>query len=160
MMQREAAAAQAFESRWTRQALRRADPELHQALEEQGSYFQQALVTGEDDAIVEHGEAMIRGWQVAVSRMASADEEDDAYLIGEDPKSGTTVAISRQRASGDRVRELHGERVIFLTPDEVAAMFAGLQTIATVKALWHGAEITGCKPKPIERYPDEPAQEE
>jgi hypothetical protein len=48
---------------------------------------------------------MIRAWQAAVRRMSDADEPDDAYLLGDDPASGTRVAISAQRSSAERVRE-------------------------------------------------------
>jgi hypothetical protein len=64
------------------------------------------------------------------------------------------VAIGNQRSASARVRELHGDRVVWLTPDEVAAMFVGLQSVATVKSLWPGSEIA----RVVERYPDEPAQ--
>lgn len=155
MLAQESAAAAMFESRWTMRALRRVDVELCQAVEEQSGLFHEAILTGEDDQIREHGEAMCRGWQAAVVRMEQAGEPDDCYQIGFDPGSGMTVAIAAQRSASARVRDLHGDRVIFVTPDEVAAMFAGMQTVAKVKALWPGAEITR-----IERYADEPAQEE
>lgn len=157
MLASESAAAAVFESRWTMRALRRVDAELCQAVDEQRQLFHEAILTGEDDQIREHGEAMCRGWAAAVRRMEAAAEPDDAYLLGQ--SGGMTVAIAAQRSAGARVRELHGTRVVFLTPDEVAAMFAGLQDIATVKALWPGAEIV-CAGKHIERYPDEPAQED
>lgn len=153
MIRKESAAAAVFESRWTMLALRRVDAELCQAVDEQRELFHEALLLGEDDQIREHGEAMCRGWQAAVARMEQAGEDDDAYLLGQD--GGMMVAIAAQRSAAARVRELHGERVVFLTPDEVAAMFAGMQTVAKVKALWPGAEITR-----IERYADEPAQED
>lgn len=152
MLSQAAAAAAMFESRWTMRALRRVDADLHDAVEEQQSLFQESLLLGEDDQIREHGEAMCRGWQAAVVRMEHEQEPDDAYQIGE--HGGTTVAIAQQRSASMRVRDLHGERVIFLTPDEVAAMFVGMQAVAQVKALWPGAEIT----KVINKYPDEPAQ--
>jgi hypothetical protein len=85
--------------------------------------------------------------------MEKAKEPDDSYILGQDAKSGMMVAIGNQRSASARVRELHGDRVVWLTPDEVAAMFVGLQSVATVKSLWPGAEI-----QRVERYPDEPAQ--
>jgi len=153
MIGRESAAAAVFESRWTMRALKRVDAGLHQALDEQRSLFHEAILTGEDDQIREHGDAMCRGWQAAVVRMEQAQEPDDSYVLG--MSGGVTVAIGSQRSASARVRELHGDRVVWLTPDEIAAMFAGMQTVATVKALWPGAEITR-----VERYPDEPAQED
>lgn len=153
MIRRESAAAAAFESRWTMRALRRVDAELCQAVDEQRQLFHEAILTGEDEQIREHGEAMCRGWSAVVVRMEQAGEPDDAYLLGQ--HGGTMVAIGAQRSANARVRELHGERVVWLTPDEVAAMFAGMQSVAKVKALWPGAEITR-----VERYADEPAQED
>lgn len=147
LIEKENAAAAAFESRWTRQALVRADPELEQRLSEQRNLFSWALGTGHDDLILEHGEAMVRGWHAAIKRMADAVVPDDAYLAGEDPASGARVAISAQRSAEARVRERYGDGVIFLTPDEVAAMAAQLQPVGTVKALWPGAEVTAVSQK-------------
>lgn len=154
MIAQQSAAAAVFESRWTMRALRRVDAELCQAVDEQRSLFHEAILTGEDDQIREHGEAMCRGWQVAAVRMEQAGEPDDAYLLGQ--HGGVMVAIAVQRSASARVRDLHGERVVFITPDEVAAMFAGMQSVAKVKALWPGAEIVSA----IDRYPDNPAQED
>lgn len=155
MRGRENAAAAMFESRWTMRALRRVDAELCQAVEEQRSLFAEALLVGGEVEVVEHGEAMCRGWAVAVRRLEEAQEPDESYFLGQDSRTGIQVAVGPSSAATARVRELHGDRVIWLTPDEVAAMFAGLQDVAKVKALWPGAEITR-----IERYPDEPAQGE
>jgi hypothetical protein len=149
----ESAAAAAFESRWTMRALKRVDADLCQAIDEQRALFHEAILTGEDDQIKEHGEAMCRGWQAAVVRMEQAGEPDDSYVLGS--SGGVMVAIGSQRSASARVRELHGDRVVWLTPDEIAAMFVGMQTVATVKALWPGAEIV-C----VDRYPDEPARED
>jgi hypothetical protein len=46
--------------------------------------------------------------------------------------------------AAERVRELHGATVIWITPDEVAAIMANLEAfkpIATIKRLFPGAEI-------------------
>lgn len=153
-------AASAFESRWTMRALKRVDADLYEAIDDQLSMFHEALLKGEDSEIREHGEAMCRGWVAAVSKMEQLNEPDDAVMLGQDSKTGMVVAIGNQKAATQRVRELHGERVVFLTPDEVASMFAGMQIVAKVKALWPGAEIEEVRSKYIERYSDEPAQEE
>jgi hypothetical protein len=146
LMRRESVGAAAFESRWTRRALQRVDPDLSQRLDEQCELFAAALLSDDEDEIVLQGEAMTRGWRAAYARMsAERTESDDAYLLGEDPASGTRVAISAQRSSAERVRELYGDEVIFLTPDEVAAMAAPLHPVGTVKALWPGAEIVVVK---------------
>jgi hypothetical protein len=62
------------------------------------------------------------------------------------------VAIGDQIAARDRVRELHGERVIWLTPAEVATLLSSTQTIASMKRLFPGAEL-------IDLYPAEPKSE-
>ena len=134
----ENAAAALFESRWTRQGLRRVDTRLDEDLDAQRVLFSEALGRGFDADIRIHGEAMIRGWQAAVRRMSDAGCADDAYLLGE--ANGVRVAISAQRAAEARVRERFGDAVVFLTPDEVAAMTP--QPIAAVKALWPGAQVT------------------
>lgn len=158
MIAQESAAAATFESRWTMRALKRVDADLCQAIDEQRQLFQEAILTGEDDQIREHGEAMCRGWIAAVLRMERAQEPDDAYLLGQ--SGGTMVAIAQQRSAQERVRDLHGDRVVFLTPDEIADMFVGLQGIAKVKSLWPDAEIVGVRPKVIDLYHDEAAKED
>ena len=83
--------------------------------------------------------------------MQNAQIEDDAYMLGTDLVTGTKVAIGTQKAAAQRVRQIHGNNVIWLTPDEVARMLAGLEsfkTIGAVKKLFPGAEV-------IDRYPDE-----
>jgi len=149
--------AELYESRWTLNALRRVDPDLYEAFDDQRTMFHQAVLTGEDDNIVrEHGEAMCRGWDAALARMEQSGAVEDVVMLGQDFNTGTVVAIGNQKAAMSRVIELHGSNAVFLTPDEVAAMFAGLQGVAQVKALWPGAEIT----RVINKYPDEPAQED
>ena len=145
-----------YESRWTLRSLKRLDPELHEALEDQRNMFHNAVLFGEDDETIrEHGEAMCRGWLAAVKRMEDVAAPEDAIMLGQDTATGMIVAIGDQRAAEARVLELYGSNAIFVTPDEVAAMFVGMQSVAKVKALWPGAEITR-----IERYVDEPAQED
>lgn len=155
MFKKQSEAAAWYESRWTLRALLRTDHNLHELIQEQLSLFHEACLLGEDAEIVEQGEAMCRGWMAAVRRMEQSGEPDDAYLLGQ--HGGTVVAIGAQRAASARVRELHGDRVVWLTPDEVAAMFAGIQDVGKVKALWPDAEIVEVRNKLIDRYADEPA---
>jgi hypothetical protein len=138
-------AASAFESRWTLNALRRVDPELHARFLEQEHLWDAALVTGTDAEIEEQTAAMCRGWAKVTARMQA--EPDDAYLLGM-ASNGLKVAISNQRAAMARVRELHGEHVCFLTPDECATMLAAQQELARIKGAFPGAEV-------IELYPQE-----
>ena len=51
------------------------------------------------------------------------------------------------------MREAHGAKFVWMNPDEVAAMVAGLQSVARVKQLFPGAEI-----ERIDRYPNQPAK--
>ncbi len=146
------AAAAPFESRWTLRALQRTDVGLHQRLVEQMDLYHEALVTGSDDDVEEHSAAMQRGWAAATRAMEAAGAEDDAYLIGRH-LSGVVVAIGDNRHAVARVRTVHGDQVVWVTPDEVAALIAGLETIKALKGLWPGAEI-------IRLYPTEPAAEE
>ena len=156
VMQRVSEAAAPFESRWTLRSLRRIDPELHDRLLDQQSLYHQALVTGDAAEVEEQSAAMCRGWAAVTRTMEAAGLEDDAYLLGHDPKTGTKVAIGENRHAIERVRALHGQPVVWLTPDEVATLFAGIEgfkTIAAVKQHFPGAEI-------IDLYSKEPAKED
>ena len=137
-------AASAFESRWTLRALKRVDPELAALLSEQERLWGEALVTGSEAEIEEQTAAMCRGWAKVTARMQ--DEPDDAYLIGMAP-NGLKVAIGNQRAAMARVREMHGEAVIFVTPDECATMLAAQQELAKIKGAFPGAEIIDLYPR-------------
>lgn len=146
-------AAAAFESRWTMRALARVDADLSRRLSEQRSFWDAACVTGTDDDIALQGGGMVRGYAAAVRALAAAGTEDDAYMLGSCSRTGCRVAIGHQRAAVDRVRELHGDRVIWITPDEVAALMASVEAfkfVGAVKQLFPGAET-------IDRYPDQPA---
>jgi hypothetical protein len=149
-----AEAAYAFERRWTRLTLKRVEKELAAKLIRQQDLFNEACVTGTVAQIREHGAAMLRGYAVVTQALERAAVEDDAYLIGRCPKTGTTVAIGDQKAAIDRVREIHGEQVVLLSPDEVATLFGSveaLKTIAAIKRRFPGAEV-------IDRHPGEPAK--
>ena len=80
-----------------------------------------------------------------------ADTPDDAYLLGVCPRTGTKVAIGDQVAARARVREIHGEQVIWMTPHECASLLASQQTVASLKRLFPGAEL-------IDLYPNEPGK--
>jgi len=144
-------AAESLERRWTYAALRRASADIATRLHDQRNLFIEACVRGTARQIIEHGEALIRGYEVSVQALEEAGEPDDAYMLGVDLVTGTKVAIGQQRAAVARVREVHGENVVWLTPDEVARIFAGLESfkaIAAVKKVFPSAEI-------IDRYEDE-----
>jgi hypothetical protein len=71
-------------------------------------------------------------------------EPDDAYQLGQDPRTGFRVAIRHQKAAAERVRELYGEAVLSISPDEVAALLAnneGFKAIADIKRLFPATEI-------------------
>lgn len=147
-------AAVALECRWTMNALRRVDAELARRLHEQIGLFDQACVTGSEDEVALHGAATCRGYSAAVAALGQAGEPDDAYLIGFDSASGLRIAIGDQKAAVDRVREIHGDRVIWVTPDECARLLAGVEAfkfVGAVKQFFPGAEI-------IDRYPSEPSE--
>lgn len=143
-----------LEARWTYAALKRVDPDVWLRLHEQRNLFTEACITGRPRDIVDQGEALVRGYQVAVQVLEKAEAPDDAYMLGHDLVTGLTVAIGQQKAAVQRVREIHGNKVVWLTPDEVARMLAGVEsfkTIGAVKRLFPGAEI-------LDRYPEEPPE--
>ncbi len=156
-----AADAAAFEGRWTMLSLKRVDPDLADDLDAQRDLWHEAKflyrsrADGHDE-LVAQGAALCRGYAVAVRTMEEVAAEDDAYVIGRCPRTGTTVAVTQQKAAGERVRELYGEPTIILSPDEVASLFGSieaLKAIGAIKQRFPGAEI-------IEKYPDEPAKED
>jgi hypothetical protein len=144
-------AAAPFESRWTLRALQRLDAELHDRLLDQQGLYHHALITGTPDDVEEQSAAMCRGWAAATRAMEAGGVSDDAYLLGLHAATGTRVAIGDQKHAIARVRDLHGDQVVWITPDEVAALIAGLEAIKVAKSLWPDAEI-------IQLYPKEPAK--
>jgi hypothetical protein len=141
-------AQRAFESRWTLQSLRRVNPELYVRFTEQQEITAEAQVTGSDSERRAQEEALERGWRALVTAMQNQPE--NAYLTGLDGRTGLRVAISEQLAV--RVVEQDGERMIHLTPDEVATLLASVQGIALIKQLLPGAVLT-------DLYPGEPRGE-
>ena len=146
-----AEAAEAFESRWTLAALKRVDADLHRLFNEQQGLYHQALITGSDHEVEEQAAAMCRGWAAVARAMEAAGTEDDAYLLGFHGATGTKVAIGEQKHAIARVRELHGDKVIWVTPDEVAALVGGMELLKAAKGVFPDAEV-------INLYPNEPAQ--
>lgn len=142
-------AASIFERRWTRHALKRVDGVLAQRLQEQRDLFDKALVTGTASEIEAHGAAMCRGYAVATKTMETSGEPDDSYVLGADPRTGFRVAIGNQKAAAERVAEIEGQPVVWISADEVAAMMAGLEgfkQLAAVKKLFPGAEVIDVRP--------------
>lgn len=152
-------AAIAFEGRWTFRALNRVNPGLHQLMTEQLDLFHAAQVTGTAAEVETQGAATVRGYQAIAKAMATAGESDDAYVIGQDLRTGLVIAIGDRRAATARVRDVHGNKAIFVTPDEVAGLLASIEGLARLKQIFPGAEILG-KPAValtgIDRHPGEP----
>lgn len=145
-------AAEAFESRWTLTALSRVDEMLHERLVTQQSHYHEAMITKDAGDVRKLAAAMCRGWVAAASAMENAGTEDDAYMLGLHGGTGTRVAIGSQLHAMKRVRELHGEKVIWITPDEVAALVGGMEALKKAKDVFPGAEV-------INLYPTEPMVE-
>src|SRR6476620_8462527 len=103
-----AEAALPFESRWTLAALKRVNADILRRLLEQRGLFDHAMGTGTADEIEQHGAALCRGYRKATQTLEQAAEPDDAYMLGQDPRSGFRVAIGEQKAAAERVRELNG----------------------------------------------------
>jgi hypothetical protein len=138
-----------FESRWTSMALKRVAPDVHRRLTEQRALFDHALARGSAAKIGLQGAALCRGYTEAFRVLERAAEPDDAYQLGQDPRTGLRVAIGQQKSAAQRVRELHGEAVVWITPDEVAAFLGSLEAFgptAAVKRLVPGAEIVDVRP--------------
>lgn len=133
----------AFRSRWRLSTLRRVDAGLHQALREQIDLYHAALVTGSDADLKIQSEAMVRGWRAACAALESPLQPDDAYLVGFDARTGIRVVIAEQQGAIGRVQCLKGERVLIVTPDEVAALMAASTILAETKVLFPDAEIVG-----------------
>jgi hypothetical protein len=144
-------AAQPFESRWTLRALLAVDPGLYEAFRDQQKLWEASLVIGEFDDVRQQTAAMVRGWAAITRRMEGTP--DDAYLLGVCPRTGTKVAIGDQLAARARVREVHGEPVVFMTPHECASLLASHQTVASLKRLFPDSEL-------LDLYPNEPAKED
>lgn len=136
-----ASAESAFRSRWRLGTLERLDPELHGLLVEQIDLFNMSLVTGTDSEARDHAAAMVRGWRAACAALEAPLQADDAYLVGFDPNTGTRVVVAEQVTSAARVQALAGERVVLVTPDEVARMVAGMAIVAEAKMLFPDAEV-------------------
>lgn len=144
----------AFEARWTRRRLETTHPDLYSRIQKQRDLFDGALMEDETADIAAHGEATVRGWRAAIKAMEAAGEPDDAYLIGMDPRTGAKVAIGVAPQGVERVRQVYGSTVTWLTPDEVATLYAateGFKAIDAIKRLIPGAEI-------IDRRPMDPAK--
>ncbi len=139
MLNKQSDAAAKFEARFTMNALQREAPDLHEALEDQRGMFHESLVTGTDSEIVDHGEAMCRGWAAAITAMEKSGITDDAIHIGEFGE--VVVAIGRQQKAPQWLREQYGEKVTYLTPREVAALYFKIREVDVVKKLWPDAEI-------------------
>jgi len=136
-----APAESAFRSRWRLSTLKRVNADLHQALSEQIDLYNQALITGSDKDCRIQSEAMVRGWRAACAALESPLLPDDSYQVGMDYNTGTRVVIAEQKDSIARVQRIDGERVVMVTPDEVARMVAGMGIFAEVKSLFPNAEI-------------------
>ena len=143
------AAAVAFERRWTLAALKRVDPDLAERLSKQQELFNRAAVTSTIEEVEAHGAAMCRGYAMAVRALEANSEPDDAYTLGQDPRSGFKIAIGHQKSAAERVAELHGNSVIWISPDEVAAVLSqleGLKALSTIKQIFPGAELIDIRP--------------
>lgn len=135
-----------FRSRWRMGTLKRVDHDLHDMLVEQIDLFNAALVTGSDADVEVQAAAMIRGWRAAVAALESPLLSDDAYLVGVDYNTGTRVVIAEQSGSVGRVQSLKGERVVIVTPDEVARLVAGMTVLAEVKQFFPDSELLSVQP--------------
>ncbi len=131
----------AFRSRWRMSTLKRVNADLHQMLVEQIDLYNTSMVTGSDAEVQAQSEAMVRGWRAACAALESPLLPDDAYLVGFDGNTGTRVVIANQQASLARVQSVNGERVVLITPDEVAIMMGGMSLLTEAKRFFPDAEV-------------------
>lgn len=136
-----APAENAFRSRWRLSTLKKVDADLCDRLVEQIGLYNQAMVTGTVTDAREQAQAMVRGWQAACAALESPLLPDDAYQVGYDYESGTRVVVADHQGSVARVQAVKGERVVMVTPDEVARIVGGLGIIAEAKSFFPDAEI-------------------
>lgn len=142
-------AAQAFEGRWTIGALARVDPALAETLAGQIADWHEAQVIGTLIDIKTHAKGTVRGYLKAARACEAAGIDDDAYKIGLCSQTGMRVAIGDRRLSAQRVADLHGPNVVWLSADEVARLWGsiqGLRRIDAVKAAFPGAEAVDIRP--------------
>lgn len=139
----------AFRSRWRLSTLLRVNADLHAAINEQIDLYNTALVTGTDAEARLQSEAMVRGWRAACAALESPLLADDAYLTGYDINTNTRVVIAEQQGSLGRVQRLNGDKVMIVTPDEVARMMAGMAVITEAKGFFPDAEIISFGPAAI-----------
>lgn len=132
-------AEEAFLQRWRLSSLARIDQELHDLLQEQRHLFENALFGRNENETELQAGATVRGWKAAIACMVEATAPDDACLYGVDHATGTVVAIGERGRSGYQVKE--GQRLVFVTPDEVAKMVAGIGLLIEVKQVFPDAEV-------------------
>lgn len=137
-----AAAAVAFESRWTFGALARLHPDLSERLGRQRALWQSAADIQDEERILAIGRGLVRGYNACVMAMESSIE-DDAWRLGHCRHTGFKVAIGPP-ACAQRVHEIFGGDVSFYTPDEIAVILGEAQAVPpinAVKAAFSGAEV-------------------
>jgi hypothetical protein len=150
MVARLSIAQASFETRWSMGALRLVDVDLHARLVEQCELWHEAQIVGDEAEVERQGEALCRGWVAAVGRMEREDEPHNAYMLGQ--HGGVLVAIGERQAA--HAVERDGRQAVWLTPDAVAKMVAGLQTLGTLRELWPDVELI----RVVEKYSGEPAK--
>lgn len=128
-----------FLMRWRLSSLQRIDKELHDLLDEQRNLFEVALF-GPNEAETElQAAATVRGWKAACSAMLAISQPDDAWLYGTDPATGVVVAIGERGKPHVEMKD--GQRLVYVTPDEVAKLVAGMGLLVEVKNAFPDAEV-------------------
>lgn len=141
-------AARQFEQRWMRETLKRLDPGLAEAVQEQAEMLRAAVELKSDHEVTVHAAAMLRGWAAATKAMQLAGIAEDGVLIGE--FGGITVAVGRQETVPSELVERYGKELAYLRPREVAAMYMHYRQAQDVKVLWPDAEIIEVREKAVD----------
>lgn len=140
-------AAAAFDQRWTRLAVRSHSVKLADAFDDALSQYANAVKQGGSADIDNAGKRLIKAYGVITAELTAARVEDDAYMVGRDPSSGTMIVIARSPAALQRAAALHPDAIAY-SPDELAIFVDRnklAQSIAAVKAAFPGAEIVKVK---------------
>lgn len=133
-------AAEAFEGRWSRLALRRVNSDLDDRLNRQIALWYEARRAGDPDHVLNRGQGMLRGYAKCAEAMEEADAPDDAYSFGQ-ARDGRVVSFGPVAAAQRVAERFPGQSIPHFTFDEAAELLLELSLVSAVKAAWPGAEV-------------------
>lgn len=137
-------AAQAFEGRWTKLALRRENPDLADRLNRQQWLWDTARRDGDADEVLKRGQGMLRGYAACTAIMAAVEAPEDAYDFGQ-ASDGRLVSFGPAAAAQRIAERFPGQMIPHYTLDEAAEILLAVKTVSTVKAVFPGAEVVAIR---------------